>query len=69
MLFILISLATTSASQTPATTSVRAEARITIVSPVTATKTDWDNAPTRRKREIVREENGQKAIIRVIDYE
>lgn len=67
MLALLISAAAVSASQTSVATV--AEARITVLSPVMATKADWEKCPPERRREIVREENGQKTTIRVIEYE
>lgn len=67
MLPFLISAAIAAAAQPPV--SDRAEARTRILLPVTGTKIDWDRAPARQRREIVREDNGHKTVIRVIDYE
>jgi len=67
MLALLISAAVVSVPQTSATG--RAEATITVLASVMATRVDWEKSPPARRREIVREENGQKSTIRVIEYE
>ena len=67
MLAILMAAAV--ATPVPTSVSTRAEARIRILTPGTGTKVDWDKMPPKRRGEIVRDEYGQKSIIRVIDFE
>jgi hypothetical protein len=67
MLALLISAAAVTVPQ--ASVTGRAEATITVLSPVFATKADWEKSPPERRREIVGEENGHKTTIRVIEYE